>query len=629
MPVVEGQTQTQAPSSMIALKDLHPARGTIYDVRKGGVGDITELKASIRSIGVLIPLAVKKLDDKLIVVAGNRRLAALNELYPSTHKVPTVSADAFSGDTRVLAMATNIALPPHPMDRYEIIAALVKEGMTPAEAQERFALSDKVFRQTMRLGALSPKIRDAYRDGEIDGDTARAFALTEDSRTQEKLYGQLKKSSHMGRFNAHAVTSKLGGSTEVGKWVTFVGVETVAAAGLLKVEDLFGSNHDVTDAGKLHKMAVDRINAEVGVLTTAGTPSGGWGWAAHEDDLGQDRYYYGRENPAGKGKPTAEEKDELAKIVEALSNAPEDEDDWSAEQHDMHWRHGYLETLINNRGYTAEQKAKSGCILSIDYKGHLKIDYGRVKPRAAASKSVSSGKEAPAPKKVAKAGEVAVISNKLAERMSESLQKAVAAALNSDPRLSAAALIAAFASGGHVLNVRVGNGSSGDAEDFVKVFEGTKNASANELLSMLMKVAQQAVNIVTHNAANVPMQDEALSAILAALKPSTVNTCIVSHFDYTDYFTSISVAGIADAVRTAVGDKPADTVAKMQKKNAVEFALGHVPQTNWLPKEMRSVHYDGPVEVAPEPKKAAPKKADAPKKPAKKAAKKAAKKKTK
>jgi ParB family chromosome partitioning protein len=616
---------------MIALKDLHPARGTIYDVRKAGNGDITELKASIKSIGILIPLAVKKADDaRLIVVAGNRRLAALKELYPPDYKVPTVSADAFSGDTRVLAMATNIALPQHPMDRYEIIAALVKEGMTPAEAQERFALSDKVFRQTMRLGALSPKIRDAYRDGEIDGDTARAFALTDDARTQEKLFGQLKKSSHMGRFNAHAVTSKLGGSTEVGKLVTFVGVETVAAAGILKIEDLFGSNHDVTDAGKLHKMAQDRINAEIGVLTTAGTPSGGWGWAAHEEDLGQDRYYYGRENPASTGKPTAEEKAELAKIVDALSNAPEDEDDWSAEQHDMHWRHGYLETLIKNRGYTAEQKARSGCILAIDYNGNLKIDYARTKPRAP-SKTVSPGKEAGSAKKdvAKKPGEVAVISNKLAERMSTSLQNAVAAALEHDPRLAAAAMIAAFASGGHVLNVRAGGGSTGTAEDFVGVFEGTKNASANELLSMLMKVAQQAVNIVTQNSLRVPIEDEALSALLAAMKPSVVNSKIVAHFDYTDYFNSVSVAGISDAVRTAQGDKPADTVAKMAKKNAVDYAVQHVPATNWLPKEMRSVHYDGPVEPAPAPKKTAAKKASAPKKPAKKAAKKVAKKKTK
>src|ERR1043166_7991946 len=31
------------------------------------------------------------------------------------------------------------------------------------------------------------------------------------------------------------------------------------------------------------------------------------------------------------------------------------------------------------------------------------------------------------------------------------------------------------------------------------------------------------------NAAHVPMQDEALSALLAAIKPSTVNSCIVSH----------------------------------------------------------------------------------------------------
>jgi len=628
MPTIE----KQATATMVPLGKLQPARGTKYDVRKGGNGDISELKASIKSMGLLIPLAVKTEGEKLIVVAGNRRLAALQEIYkdkPNT-LIQTVSADEFSGDTRVLAMATNIVLPPHPIERYEVISALVKEGMTPAEAQERFALSDKVFRQTMRLGQLAPAIIEAYRSGEIDGETARAFALTEDVKAQAKLYTLLKRNAHNGRIAAYTVHQKLAGSHETGKLVAFVGVETVAAAGILKSEDLFGTRHDVTDQAKLKKMAEDKMNGLIGALTTADTATGGWGWAAAEEDLGNDRYYYGREEPASKGKPTADEKDEIAKIAAALSNAPEDEDDWSAEQHEMHRRHGYLETLIRNRGFTAEQKARSGCILSIDHDGNLKIEYGRTKPKPS-NTSTTSKSDAPAKKDVAKKpGEVAVISNRLAERMSTGLQEAVAGMLQHDPRLAVAALVAAFASGGKVLNVRVGNGSAGTDKDFISVFEGTSKATMNELASMLMKVATSAVNIVTFNAEKVPLRDEpALAALLAAMKPALVNAEIRRTFEYEDYFNSISVAGIADAVRTAQGDAPGDSTAKMAKKNAVQFALQTVPGTGWLPKELRSVHYDGPVEAVPA-KKAKPAKAPAKKAaPAKKVAKKAAKKKAK
>ena len=48
---------------------------------------------------------------------------------------------------------------------------------------------------------------------------------------------------------------------------------------------------------------------------------------------------------------------------------------------------------------------------------------------------------------------------------------------------------------------------------------------------------------------------------------------------------------------------PASNVGKMGKADAVKFAIGNLPKTKWLPKQMRVTGYDGPARKAKPAKK--------------------------
>lgn len=82
---------TAATLTTIDIKDLSPSAHNVRDE----VGDVTELADSIRSVGLLQPLAVTKADDGYVVVAGHRRLAALKKLR---WKEP-VPVQVVNGDT--------------------------------------------------------------------------------------------------------------------------------------------------------------------------------------------------------------------------------------------------------------------------------------------------------------------------------------------------------------------------------------------------------------------------------------------------------------------------------------------------------------------------------------------------
>jgi len=288
-----------------------------------GLGD---LEASVRAHGVIVPLVVVSHNGAFYVSAGNRRLKVIRKIYGDIDvHLPTVNSVDFRGDPREIAMATNVSLPPHPVDRYEVIASLVKEGMTPADAQLRFGMTPRYFAQVMRLGSLSPTIRDHYRAGRIDGKTAQAFTLSSDPKEQDSVFNAIAKSAYKGFVNAHDVTSKLVGAKQhdVGRLVAFVGVETCRKAKILKQEDLFANNHTVTSVGDLRKLVDAKMQAKCEELRKAG-----WAWAFDEDHVPGNKWSYSLLPSSAATKPTASEQQLLAQIeAEVRKNDNADEFD--------------------------------------------------------------------------------------------------------------------------------------------------------------------------------------------------------------------------------------------------------------------------------------------------------------
>jgi ParB family chromosome partitioning protein len=619
-PIVVMEKLSQLFLASEAPKDLG------LQVRKGNdeIG-MEELEASVRTHGIITPLLIKQHKGKMYVTGGNRRLKVARKINGDIDAViPTINSDDFQGDAREIAMATNVSLPPHPVDRYEIIATLVTEGMTPTDAQFRFGLTPRQFAQIMGLGGLSEKIRQHWRDGDIDGKTAQAFTLSSDPKEQDKIYMSLIKQSH-GKLRDHDVRHTLvGQKRDEGKFVAFVGVDVCREAGILKTEDLFATSHTVSNSKKLMHLVEDKLlAAEVKLIAD------GWGWTMRESKIEGNSWSYGSVTPDAKlAKPTAEEKKRLTEIEQLEDDNSESDtfDNDLAER--LENEAEKINEAIAARGYTPAQRAKAGCFLKIGHDGELQIETGKVKPQEAKKVAASErAKKTPGEKKKPnKPGEV-TLSNALAARLSQQMQEAIASAVKFDPVVAVSAMIAAFASAGHIVDVRAGPTSydSKAEENFAQVFVGAYKASVESKLVMLTEVVTKAISIGVISAdAKPPIANIGLQAMIKVMNAKSVTAAIANAFDAKDYFGSISGDAVVDAVRTSMGEEHAAKVVKMDKAGKAAFATLNVPPTGWLPKLLRTVHYIGPTEGGA-PTKVTPAKPLTPAKavPAKKVAKKA------
>lgn len=589
-------TEIVPPTVMVGIDRLRYASEAPPElnlqVRKSSdkVG-LAELEASIRIHGIIVPLVTVEHKSVLYVSAGNRRLKLMRKIHgdKSAREVATVDSANIKGDAREIAMATNLGLPPHPVDRYEVIALLVKEGMTPADAQAHFALSKVAFNQVMRLGKMAPVIRNDWREGQIDASVVKAFALSDDPKEQERVYKLLKKNSHQGKVYPHDVASRfVGQQREAGQLVEFVGLAECEKAKLVVNTDLFGTNHTVGDLSLLKRLAAGKLRSACDKLV-----ADGWAWALPADEIKED-WLYGSIEPAGKNEPT---KPELARIDELAEALRPDNDDDTLDIEALESEQTMLLESIKARAYTPTQRAKGGCILKIgtvgNQAGRLIIQYGRTKPEDRKKVEAAERRAAPPDPNKKKAPKTDVKSAAMAQRLSEQLTRAAGMAIVREPSIAISALIAGFASRDHAVGVSI-SGDTSRGADFVKTFDGNLAGSTQNREMLLAQICGRALSFGNSNNEMVPLKNPAAAAICNAINPQKMNAALRECFDAKDYFSSTDKASVAQAVREAMGEDHAAAVMKMKGPEAAKFATANVPPTKWLPPWLRTAHYDGP-----------------------------------
>ncbi len=88
----------------------------------------------------------------------------------------------------------------HPADQFEAFKKLAEErGFGAEEIAARFGVTPHVVRQRLRLGAVSPKLMQIYRDGDLGLDQLMAFAITEDHARQEAAFERLSHNRDASR----------------------------------------------------------------------------------------------------------------------------------------------------------------------------------------------------------------------------------------------------------------------------------------------------------------------------------------------------------------------------------------------------------------------------------------------
>jgi ParB family chromosome partitioning protein len=94
-------------------------------------------------------------------------------------------------------------------------------------------------------------------------------------------------------------------------------------------------------------------------------------------------------------------------------------------------------------------------------------------------------------------------------------------------------------------------------------------------------------------------------AIADGIAPKVMNAALRKAFDPKGYFAGVSKGLALAAITEGVNADEARKVSNKKKGEIAKAALANVPKTGWLPKELRTAHYDGPK---PKAKKPAPKK---------------------
>lgn len=510
------------------------------NVRKTGRDDgIAALAASIERYGVILPLAV---DSAMTVIDGGRRLRALQQLVEAgklkaSDEVPViVHAD---GADVGMSLAANInTVPLHPVDQYEAFASLV-ETMTEKEIASAFALKPKQVRQVLALGRLSPKVRQAWREGLIDEDAAQAFTLA-DHKRQDAVFDEMRKQRSL--WSGSIRQAIVGDDRDSGRMLAFVGAKDYEKMGGEVRKDLFGDDDTVSDLPLLKEMADAKLAAQCTRLVKAG-----WSWA--EVTPAQDHSRWGWKRERG----TGEEGDQ----------------------------------------FTDAQKKRSGCFVSLGWEGEATTEGGFVRPKDEAPAK-------PGDKAKPEKQKEPSISNALAQRLSEQLTEAVEACLAEHPAVALAAAAAALQHGSGPLKLQERGlstkrqGMTAVRGSFASTLKGLLDSGKANVERMLAVHVAKSADLQTFNAQASPLGDKNTAALVDALPAKAMKKALADAFDAEDYFASASKTMCVLAIEDCFDEKKSNDLARKPKADVAKFATANCPKKGWLPPELRTSAYDGP-----------------------------------
>lgn len=150
---------------------------------------LKELASSIKELGVIQPITVRKLDfNKYQLISGERRLRASKLVGLTT--VPAYIRIANDNESLVMALVENIQR--HDLDPIEIALSyqrLIDEiQLTQEQMSERVGKKRSTITNYLRLLKLDPIIQTGIRDGFISMGHGRAMITIEDQDVQSEIY---------------------------------------------------------------------------------------------------------------------------------------------------------------------------------------------------------------------------------------------------------------------------------------------------------------------------------------------------------------------------------------------------------------------------------------------------------
>lgn len=345
--------------------------------------------ASIAAKGVLQNLVVEpELDGEgaetgfyFVSIGEGRRLAQLLRMKRKQIKKtePIRCIIDTINDAREISLDENITREAmHPADQFEAFRELHEErGWGAEEIAARFGITAHVVRQRLRLGAVSPKLMQVYRDGDLTLDQLMAFAITDDHARQEQVFETLTYNREPYIIRRELTRTHVAASD---RRAIFIGAETYMEAGGAILRDLFTEDRGgfYEDAALLDRLVIEKLQ---GISETV-RQAEGWKWADVHIDFphanGLRRTYPQPVNLSDEDQAAfATASDEFNRLTEEWNSAEELPDD-------VDQSFGRLEAEIERidalrHAFDPDVVSRGGVFVVLSHDGSARIERGFIR----------------------------------------------------------------------------------------------------------------------------------------------------------------------------------------------------------------------------------------------------------
>jgi len=156
--------------------------------------NITELANSIKTLGIVQPITVRKIgDDKFQLIAGERRLRASKKI--GLKAIPSFIKNSNDEEMLEIALVENIQR--KDLDPIEIALSLKRlideVSLTQEQLSKKLGKKRSTISNYIRLLRLDPVIQTGIRDGFLSMGHGRSIINIEDKNVQLKVYKEIIK----------------------------------------------------------------------------------------------------------------------------------------------------------------------------------------------------------------------------------------------------------------------------------------------------------------------------------------------------------------------------------------------------------------------------------------------------
>ncbi|MCW4460794.1 ParB N-terminal domain-containing protein [Sphingomonas sp. BT-65] len=648
--IVQIETTAAEPVSGVEIfVPLNKLKKSPKNARKVPHGEaaIEALAASIQHKGMIQNLVVEPETKDgeptgcYFVTAGEgRRLAQLLRAKRKQIKrtQPIRCYLDTENDAAEISLDENVTRTPmHPADQFERFHELSRDkGWGAEEIGARFGVSPEIVKRRLRLGAVSPKLMEIYRQDGLTLDQLAAFAITDDHARQEQVFEKLSYNKEPWIIRRDLTADKVPADD---RRAVFIGADAYIEAGGSIIRDLFTDDAGgfFEDAALLDTLVIERLREIAGDVLAEG-----WKWADASIDFPHDhglRRYYPQSVPLSdedeaRLSEAAAEHDALTEGYSSYDEMPEDE-------------RGKAQALLaeieaisaKRSAFDPEVVARGGVFVSLNSQGRVRVEAGFVRaedepqpepqPEAENAEGVEpeddgdgNGLEPEDEDEVA--GKP--LPDSLIRDLTAHRTLGLRLALGEQPEVAMVALTHAMvtqvfyrgygrscldiaakseALGGHAEGIADTNAAEALAErhdrfgaqlptEAADLFGHIAGLDADERTALLAHCVS-----LTVNAVKVPWERSTANVAAGDVLAGALDLDMTAHWTPTarSYFGRITKAQIAEAVSEAVSPEAAERILPMKKPDMAEAAEQLVAATGWLPEALRTVP---PVAAAPE-----------------------------